>query len=77
MIKNDIITTVAQAAGVPRPKATQAIETISIPCQPAKYLLSDFGQGQSAGYFVAKLMRFCHAPGRGEPRSAFGWGFRR
>ena len=49
----------------------------SIPCQPAKYLLSDFGQGRSAGYFVAKLMRFCHAPGRSEPRSAFGWGFRR
>ena len=28
MIKNDIITAVAQAAGVPRPKATQAVETI-------------------------------------------------
>jgi DNA-binding protein HU-beta len=28
VIKNDIITAVAQAAGVPRPKATQAVETI-------------------------------------------------
>ena len=28
MIKNDIINAVAQAAGVPRPKATQAVETI-------------------------------------------------
>jgi DNA-binding protein HU-beta len=28
VIKNDIINAVAQAAGVPRPKATQAVETI-------------------------------------------------
>jgi len=28
VIKNDIITAVTQAAGVPRPKATQAVETI-------------------------------------------------
>ena len=28
MIKNDIINAAAQAAGVPRPKATQAVETI-------------------------------------------------